>query len=204
VNSKVRHSRARPAAMIPVAAGLLWTVLLAACSGSSPSAGSPGSQATGSSFYQDALAYSECMRTHGIADFPDPNSNGKFIGRSADRNGSVVSSTVNGVPVDTSSPQFVAANKTCEKLLPNGGQMTSAQLAQALQTALKFSRCMRAHGVANFPDPTVSDGQVTFTNSSTGQGSGSGTSGNGSGGLSPGSPQFQAAVRACQPSQGGG
>jgi hypothetical protein len=55
--------------------------------------------------------------------------------------------------VNTSSPAFKTASSACDKLLPgsDGHQHLSAQ---ALAQMLKFSECMRAHGVTGFPDPT--------------------------------------------------
>jgi hypothetical protein len=49
-------------------------------------------------------------------------------------------------------------------------------------SALSFSRCMRAHGVSNFPDPT-SGGGIELAPSS---------------GVNPQSPAFQTAQRSCQ------
>src|SRR6266568_5614332 len=52
-------------------------LLVAACGGSnSPGAaggGSPGNPASAS-----AVAYSTCMRTHGVPEYPDPDSNGNL------------------------------------------------------------------------------------------------------------------------------
>ena len=39
-----------------------------------------------------------------------------------------------------------------------GGPPTLAQLTGAQVTQLKFSRCMRSHGVPNFPDPSSASG----------------------------------------------
>jgi hypothetical protein len=36
----------------------------------------------------------------------------------------------------------------------SAGQLTQAQLQQAQQDAVKFTRCMRSHGVPDLPDPT--------------------------------------------------
>jgi hypothetical protein len=74
------------------------------------------------------------------------------------------------------------ANKACAHLLPNGGVPTAAQRQQMLNQALKFTRCMRAHGITNMPDP----------------GSGGGGAVNiGASGINVQSPQFQAANRVC-------
>jgi hypothetical protein len=84
------------------------------------------------SSYADALKYSHCMRSHGVVDFPDPSANGDFSF---------------GSEVGEGSAQLRAANKTCEKLMPNGGQPTAAQEAEFTAQALKFSRCMQAYRV---------------------------------------------------------
>jgi hypothetical protein len=131
----------------------------------------PGSP-NGSVKYQEALAFSRCMRAHGVPSFPDPNSNGQLSTKG----------------IDTKSPQVRSAVGDCQSLLP--GQNPAAQVAQAGTQALRFSRCMRAHGVPNFPDPSV-------------QSNGSGVAVTirlhaGSGGIDPHSPQFQAAQQACR------
>ena len=131
----------------------------------------PGSP-SGSVKYQEALAFAKCVRAHGVPSFPDPNSNGQFS-----RNG-----------IDANSPQVRSAVGACQSLLP--GQNPAAQQAQAGAQALRFSRCMRAHGVPDFPDPSV-------------QSNGSGTSVTirmqaGNGGIDPNSPQFKAAMQACR------
>jgi hypothetical protein len=175
------HQRtARGGRVSVMAAGFLGALLLAACGGS---AGSAGGQAADSSYYGHALAYAQCMRTHGQPNFPDPNSNGGFIltGRYVD--GHLVSG------VDPNSPQYQTAQKSCEKLLPKNPQKTAGHFAQQLQDALKYSACMRAHGIPNFPDPTVTNGTISLNYSPTaGQG--------------PNSPQYQAAQQVCQPLMG--
>jgi len=52
-----------------------------------------------------ALKFVECMRSHGVATFPDPNPQGKVQGGSS-------------VPIN--SPQFFSAYRTCRTLLPAG------------------------------------------------------------------------------------
>jgi hypothetical protein len=127
-----------------------------------------------------ALAYSVCMRAHGVPDFPDPNSQG---GISIDiRAGS-------HSDLDPNSPQSKAAQTACQKLRP-GGNMTPAQMAQARAQALQLSSCMRAHGIKDFPDPN-SQGQMAIRG---GLGSD----------LDPNSPPFQAAQKACQSVMPGG
>jgi hypothetical protein len=75
-----RHLRAwrapRTGAVVIATAAL--GLLAAACSGSPSSAGSGGSTAAGGSAGSpSAVAYSACMRSHGVPNFPDPSSSGQ-------------------------------------------------------------------------------------------------------------------------------
>ncbi len=105
--------------------------------------------------YEDVLDYALCMRSHGFPGFPEPEAPGSGSGRGL----------VSGPNYDTSSPRYKSADNACKHLLPyGGGNPTPAEITALTTQALKFARCMRAHGVPNFPDPTVSqNGSVTFT-----------------------------------------
>ena len=128
-------------------------------------------------------AYSQCMRTHGIADFPDPTS-GPDGGAGFQLRGGP------GSDIDPNSPKFQAADKACRPLLPNGGvhpQLTAAQQQQFLD----WAACVRAHGVPSFPDPTFTGGGVQIRIADK-PGSG------------PGPVQLQAAQQACKSKLPGG
>lgn len=178
-----RLRRRRGIAPLAVPGVLLPAVLvLAACgagptvanlSGSSPSA-SPGSSGSGSGSH-GLEAFSQCMRAHGVAGFPDPGSGG------------TLAINANSLGMDPNSPTFQNAQKACQKDLPNGGQVSPSQQAAMEQQALKFSQCMRAHGIANFPDPQFHSGP-----------GGGGVNLQLPAGIDPQSPQFQAAQSACQ------
>jgi hypothetical protein len=144
------------------------------------STATPSGSASGSA-KGNGLAFSQCMRQHGITNFPDPGSNGGI--------------TVNGgIGLDPNNPKFLAASEACKSLLPNGGQPDPAEQAAMQQAALKFSQCMRAHGIADFPDPQFSNG-------------GHGMSIQLPSSIKFNSPQLQAAQKACQallPKPGGG
>jgi hypothetical protein len=117
------------------------------------------------------------MRSHGVPNFPDPQPTGGGVSLTIDSH--------NGLNPD--APQFKAASKSCETLLPNKGKADPAAVAQDRAQMLKFSACMRSHGLADFPDPTVSGGDVQLS---------LGDKRNSS--LNPSSPAFQAAQKACQ------
>jgi hypothetical protein len=143
--------RPRPPTARTTAAILATTALAlsaAACSGSPSSTGSGGSpNAGGSANSSSAVAYSHCMRSHGVPNYPDPNS-----GNTMSDGLPKVSSQLLGV----SSSQFQAAQTSCRHLLPNGGQAIQSASQQLLSDGLKFARCMRSDGVPNWPDPTRS------------------------------------------------
>jgi hypothetical protein len=184
MNDKTGGNRGlrRAGALAAVAA---VAVLATACGGSSaPSAAS--SALAGSATFAQELALAQCMRSHGVPSFPDPSASGGFN----------LTTTPNGPrgAIDIDSSQVQAGYGACRHLLPGGG-MSLAQLQQQAQkeqqeeqkelpALLKFSQCIRSHGVPNFPDPAVS-----------GQGTPAPPEG---AGISPKSPQFQAAVSACQ------
>jgi hypothetical protein len=125
------------------------------------------------------VAYSQCMRSHGVPEFPEPTE-GHLLIHTSNHNGHVTG-------VNPRSSQFQAAQKVCAKLLPNGGVVSPAEQAKAQEGALKFSQCMRTHGVPNFPDPTVSGGGVRLK-----------LRAGGANGIDPESPRFRAAQKACQ------
>ena len=95
-----------------------------------PSAASP---------QEEALKFAECMRSHGITDFPDPSSGGGFIFPAS-----------RGI---IQSPQFQAAQKACQKYMPPGPGSGPPPSAQAMAQMLKVSQCMRRHGIVRLPRP---------------------------------------------------
>jgi hypothetical protein len=177
-NDARRQRTARPAVLALATACVIGLTLLAsACGGSSgKKVAQVGSTQTSTSAVSSrsaklaaAVAYSACMRRHGVPQYPDPN---------ASRDIHI------GIPKN--SPQFKAAERTCRKLLPNGGEPSPQEQAQHLQEALAYAVCMRGHGVPTFPDPTKGpDGGPVWG------GIGPST------GVNLNSPQFKAAQRAC-------
>lgn len=140
--------------VISAAAATALAVLAAACGGSAGGQGAQlGSTAATNGAVSSAaaqksglLAFAACMRSNGVANFPDPNSSGVLPKRQV-------------AELAAGSPRFVPAHKSCEHLLPNSGQPTQAQVQQAWKDMRSFARCMRSHGVTNWPDPTVTSAQ---------------------------------------------
>src|SRR6266700_3620797 len=71
-----------------------------------------------------------------------------------------------------------------------GGSASVAGGATREQATLAYARCMRSHGVPNFPDPQITNGGIGVPGGFTFDTSGLG--------LHQKSPQYQAAARACQ------
>lgn len=188
--------RRRPALRrlpMPAAVALALALALAGCGGSSspgvahvgttnassPAGGSgggtPESGETSAGAQQKLVKFAQCMRTHGEPEFPEPSEGGIHI------------ESHNGHGPNPESSQFQAAEKACSKYAPSKIAPSPAQQKEHEEQALKFSTCMRAHGVPNFPDPKFSGGgtRVSLKIGS-------------SSGINPGSPQFQAAQKACQ------
>lgn len=159
--------------------GSAGTNAAAATTPSSASSGPSTSSSSGGGNHltmqlQNGTKFAACMRAHGVPNFPDPSAQGAIqIG--------------SGSGIDPNSPTFQAAQTTCQKLLPNGGQPTPQQQAQMQRQALAFSVCMRAHGVKDFPDPKFSSGGRIGITMKAGAGSD----------LNPSSPVFQRAQKAC-------
>jgi hypothetical protein len=110
------------------------------------------------------------MRAHGISDFPDPDSNG-----------SISLNAAAGSDLSPSNPQYQAANNTCKSLKPAVQQQQRQEVATA---ALNYAKCMRQHGISDYPDPRP-DGTLEV-------GASSGSD------LDPANPQFQRANGACK------
>jgi hypothetical protein len=98
------------------------------------------------SFMTKLLAYTDCMRSHGIADFPDPTAGPGGQG------GGFSISAGPGSNLDPNNPQFEAASRACHVLLPYGGTLPPPT-AKELAEYTKFAACIRQHGFPNFPDP---------------------------------------------------
>src|SRR5262249_15689084 len=125
--------RAQPAITV-VASAAVGLMLFAAGCGGGPS-GAAATPAADDSMAQ-AVEFSTCMRTHGIADYPDPKPTDSGVALPAP---------------DSGSAEFAAAEKICKKFL--SGSINPTEQAQAQARLLRYAECMRKHGVVDFPDP---------------------------------------------------
>jgi hypothetical protein len=109
----ITHGRKLPARLCRVgSAGPLVAAIVAATltvAGCSSSSSSPGAAATGAGAGNaqntgsaTLVQFAQCMRSHGLANFPDPTAQGTF-----------------NLPASvTSSPQFQSADQACRSLAP--------------------------------------------------------------------------------------
>jgi hypothetical protein len=162
----------RGAGLIAAVAGIAFVA--AACgSGNGSTTGSAGSNPAPDT-QQQALAYSQCMQSHGDSGFPDPAQvpGGGWGYRDTPQTAQYLT-----------GPGYGAAQRSCHKLEPDEN-LTPAEQRAVLDQLLKLAACMRAHGITNFPDPTTSGGGVGIAISK-------------DSGIDVSSPQFQAAQKAC-------
>jgi hypothetical protein len=139
----------RPFLAAAVAAVAACSLLAAGCGGSGgagvASITSSTTATTSTASQRGLLAFAQCMRSHGMPNFPDPQQGP----------GGNVKLVLHRV--GTSKRQMNASLSACHRLLPTGGgppPQTPRQLRTQLADGLSFARCMRSHGVSRFPDPT--------------------------------------------------
>ena len=138
--------------------------------GASKSPDAPGGSSA--ALFAKFLAYSRCMRGHGISDFPDPTTSA----------GGDVAINVNGGPgsdLRKNNPTFRSANQACKSLESRGASETPQQSSQKIAAEVKWAKCMRSNGLPGFPDP---NNQGAFDRSK----------------FDESTPAFQSASTACQ------
>ena len=109
---------------------------LSACGSSSSSGTGPG----GSAGQNQGIQFADCMRSHGVSNFPDPGAGGGI-------------QIPTGSGINPQSPAFQSAQHDCARYLPGPESIGHASESQKLMM-LKESQCMRKHGFSTFPDPT--------------------------------------------------
>ena len=135
-HSGLRWQRWPPIGWIVAVIVLLGVgVVAAGCGGSTD----PGTADSGSAV-SSGFAYTTCMRSHGVPDFPDPTLN---------PGGGVVFKTNR-----SNSPTSQAAAQACQSQRP-GGNHPPAVSAQQLAAGVRWAQCIRTHGVPTFPDPNA-------------------------------------------------
>lgn len=126
-------------------AAISCSLAIAACG----SSGKPTGTAASS---DPALKEAQCMRAHGVPNFPDPSPGGP----------SVIPNWIN-----PQAPAFQTAQKACAKFLDGSSSQASASESRKLEL-LNLAKCMRTHGLPSFPDPTTSPPPAPSVGSHTG------------------------------------
>jgi hypothetical protein len=166
MNTHPRGSWRRFAIAGVAAAALVGVLVLVTGCGSSSSA----ERASTADPQTRALAFAQCMRDNGVPDFPDPDAKGEFRGPAHEQAG---------------NPTFQAAQEQCRNLAPGGEHEATGDPAFVEQMR-QFSKCMRANGLPDFPDPDAK-GRLR-----------------GLGHEQEGNPRYQAAAETCRDKRPGG
>jgi hypothetical protein len=134
--------------LIGIAGAVLF---LAACGGAASGSGATSPTATTqyskSDQRQAYLTFSQCMRSNGQPNFPDPvqDANGNW-----------------GFPATIGKPIAPAACEADYRQIRSVNQGIYGPASSAsLATLQAFASCMRAHGLSDWPDPT-SDGHFAL------------------------------------------
>ena len=159
----------------PLAAALLAACALtvAACGGDDEAGGA--TPAADREKARDAmLAYARCMREHGV-EMPDPSADGPQTFEVGPGSG-------------VSERKYREADKACRKHMEDvkPPELSDEQRQEAREAALANARCMREHGIENFPDPTFGENGETRIQLDKGSG------------VDPHDPDFKAAIEACR------
>ncbi len=126
----MNHRRGR-LFVAPTAVGL--ALALAACGSSTKPL-----NANASNGYSQALKFANCMRAHGVPNYPDPSAGG--------------GPKISPLPDASQAPAFQSAQKACGQGPGGGGPPAMSESRR--RAAVAFAKCMRAHGESDFPDPT--------------------------------------------------
>jgi hypothetical protein len=78
---------------------------MSACQKDLPGGSSSGGSS--SSNTQAVIQYAQCMRSHGVTNFPEPNAQGQEL-------------ITSGNGINPNSPTFISANTACQHYLPTG------------------------------------------------------------------------------------
>jgi hypothetical protein len=165
------HTMIRPLAAALVAACALAA---AACGGDDGAGGTASAAERDREARDAALKYARCMREHGV-DMPDPSASG------GPQRFKV------GPGTGISRREYEEAEKACRKYMEDvkPAELSTQEQQEFKEAALAHARCMREHGVENFPDPTFGENGEAQIRLRKGMG------------LDPDDPAFKKAEQAC-------
>jgi hypothetical protein len=162
-----------------LAAVVLVALAAAGCTGRGEAASAKGTPSP-EDREEAILAFTECMREHGI-DMPDPET-------SDDGRPGLRITRDEGANEKVDREELEAARKACEKHLEGTFQQFSPeQRAEMQDRMVRFAECMRDHGI-DMPDPDFSESGGRVRAFQAGPG----------GGIDPDDPDFKKADEACR------
>ena len=133
----------------------LATVALAGvlgCGSDAPERGAADSTATPTgaatkklTAQEKAVKFAECIRAHGVSDFPDPDTKNEFQ-----------------YGVSVSPAVWKQATTACKDLQPPGS-LSAKRTPKEQSASLRFAQCVRDHGVKDFPDPVNGEPLIDTT-----------------------------------------
>lgn len=126
------------ASVVLAATAAALTLTVTGCGGSGDSKSS-SSSSNANPVLEKAVKYAQCMRGNGVANFPDPEKNGRFMIEAGGPN--------------QNSAQFKKAQQACKSQEPPGLQENPAERAHDQKEWLKWAQCMRQNGIRDMPDP---------------------------------------------------
>jgi hypothetical protein len=118
----------------------LVLVMAAGCTKKDSGKAGAGDATPTLSAQEGALRYTQCMRDHGVQ-MDDPQVEGNRISY--------------GEIKETDQAKLQAAEQACQQYKP-GSHQNGAPPTEKIELLRQMARCMRAHGVENFPDPDAS------------------------------------------------
>jgi uncharacterized protein YceK len=92
-----------------------------------------------------AVKFAECIRAHGVSDFPDPDEKNQFQ-----------------YGVSVSPAVWKQATTACKDLQPPG-TLSGKRTPKQQSASLRFAQCVRDHGVKDFPDPVNGEPLIDTT-----------------------------------------
>lgn len=130
-------------------APVLALALLAGCghSGGQPTAGSSPSAPSEAQLVAIGRQYSQCVRDHGVADFPDLVVANGYLAMPDGAGGDNAKRELGNNP---------GAQQACASLLdgvPESKHKDHVPTAAELQQMMQFAQCMRDNGIPEWPDP---------------------------------------------------
>jgi hypothetical protein len=120
---------------------LLIALLALSCAPTVAGCGTSSTRNRGASNTQaQAVRYADCVRGHGVSNFPDPSPEGGF--------------NLRALGSEAGSPTLLAAQTACANMQPGRSGRPAPFTGEQQRQMVAKAECIRSHGVPNLPDPT--------------------------------------------------